>query len=91
MLVELKTGSNNICLNITDDGKGFDLSKTEHKRNGLKNIKSRTEKWNGKLILSSSPGLGTQFTVTIPKDHTPCKGILLYIQNLMSKIKWNRN
>ncbi|MFD0942071.1 tetratricopeptide repeat-containing sensor histidine kinase [Pedobacter boryungensis] len=91
VLIELKTNRHHICLNISDDGKGFDLANLETERNGLKNIKSRTEKWKGKLVLASMPGVGTQFTITIPKDGSTLKQLLVYIQNLMSKIKWNKN
>ncbi|MEP5936574.1 MAG: sensor histidine kinase [Winogradskyella arenosi] len=54
-----------ICLNITDDGDGFDSSKTK-KGIGLKNMKSRVEDINGTITFTSEKGNGTLVNVKFP-------------------------
>lgn len=50
---------------IHDDGRGFDLQKTEQ-GNGLNNMRERAEEIHGKWNLETSPGKGTTMTLTIP-------------------------
>jgi len=52
-------------MKINDDGNGFDFSAATT-GNGLKNIRSRSEKWNGSASVKSSKGNGTQIEITIP-------------------------
>ena len=54
-----------ICLEITDDGDGFDTSKTK-KGIGLKNMTSRVEDISGNITFSSQSGHGTTVNVKIP-------------------------
>ncbi|MFK7833613.1 MAG: ATP-binding protein [Winogradskyella sp.] len=54
-----------ICLNISDDGKGFDASRSK-KGIGLKNMTSRAEDINGKINFISKTGHGTEVKVEIP-------------------------
>jgi signal transduction histidine kinase len=54
-----------ICLNIIDDGEGFDASKSK-KGIGLKNMTSRVEEINGEIIFTSQSGNGTTVNVKIP-------------------------
>ncbi len=54
-----------ICLDIVDDGDGFDTSKSK-KGIGLKNMKSRVEDIDGKINFTSQPGNGTKVNVKIP-------------------------
>ena len=62
--IELKTDKDQFCLEIKDDGKGFDPATINKGRNGLQNIKSRVEKWNGNLVMTSENG--TFFSVSFP-------------------------
>ncbi|MEO6977897.1 MAG: ATP-binding protein [Mucilaginibacter sp.] len=62
--IELKTDKDELCLEIKDDGRGFDPASINKGRNGLQNIKSRVEKWNGNLVMTSENG--TFFSVSIP-------------------------
>jgi signal transduction histidine kinase len=62
--IELRTNKEQFCLEIKDDGKGFDPAAINKGRNGLQNIKSRVEKWNGNLVMRSENG--TFFSVSIP-------------------------
>ena len=54
-----------ICIDITDDGKGFDTSKSK-KGIGLKNMTSRVMDIDGKISFSSEINKGTTVKVKIP-------------------------
>lgn len=51
-----------------DDGIGFDIEKVKDKSMGLgmKSLETRTEILNGKLVLDSKPGKGTNYFIKIP-------------------------
>ncbi len=57
--ITVKTKKKAIRLEISDNGKGFDLE-TVKKGNGLHNMQARAERLNGKLSMVSQPGKGTQ-------------------------------
>ncbi|MCB0398444.1 MAG: sensor histidine kinase [Winogradskyella sp.] len=57
-----------ICLDIIDDGEGFDTSKSK-KGIGLKNMTSRVEDINGKITFTSQSGNGTTVNVKIPYNN----------------------
>jgi len=57
--------SGKLHLKIKDDGKGFHPGVVTN-RNGLKNIRTRTEKWNGSISITSAPGNGTLIEIMIP-------------------------
>ena len=52
-------------VSITDNGKGFDLSKPTH-RHGILNMHTRIKKWQGKLTIESSPVSGTTIIICLP-------------------------
>jgi signal transduction histidine kinase len=54
-----------ICLDISDDGKGFDTTK-KIKGIGLKNMTSRVEDLNGEITFTSQSDNGTKVNVRIP-------------------------
>jgi len=55
-----------VCLNYTDNGKGFDPQDTTNKGNGLNNIKSRVDSLSGTLSLQSSINQGIKVNIQIP-------------------------
>ena len=55
----------NILLEVSDNGKGFDLAKIKHGL-GITNINNRAENFGGFAELSSSPGKGCTWLVKIP-------------------------
>lgn len=58
-----------ICLSITDDGKGFSLNGTgERKTLGLLGMKERAVMIGGHLEILSEPGKGTTVLITVPED-----------------------
>jgi signal transduction histidine kinase len=63
--ISISLEKNVICLDIIDDGDGFDTSKSK-KGIGVKNMKSRVEDINGKITFTSQSGHGTVVNVMIP-------------------------
>ena len=63
--ISISLENNVICLEIIDDGEGFDTSKNK-KGIGLKNMTSRVEDVNGKITFASQSGNGTTVNVKIP-------------------------
>jgi signal transduction histidine kinase/ligand-binding sensor domain-containing protein len=66
--INIRQKGKHIQMEIKDDGKGFDLSKTSEGYkssdvfgggNGLKNMQARAKEMNGKLSVQSKPGAGT--------------------------------
>ena len=61
------------CVEVKDDGVGFDTNAPidRKKHVGLHNIRERLKAMvNGKLILESTPGVGTKAVIMIPKEVT---------------------
>lgn len=64
ILVILQQSGDTIFVTVEDDGKGFDLSKTQSGNGaGLANVKARADFLNAKLDIHSSPDNGTSVTV----------------------------
>jgi signal transduction histidine kinase len=53
---------------LEDNGRGFDLGKTDKSRagDGLKNMRKRMAKIGGGFFLASLPGQGTKLRLTVP-------------------------
>jgi len=58
--------NNDICLEIKDDGCGFDTTR-QRRGIGLKNITSRVSEVGGSVEFQSKPGQGTRVQVFIPQ------------------------
>jgi len=54
-----------VMLEISDDGKGFDMG-LENKGNGLENMATRCRQMGGIFALQANPGKGTTITCSIP-------------------------
>jgi len=65
--VELKKGADNLFLEISDDGIGFNVAK-KRRGIGLQNILSRTNECEGTFDIKSKKGEGTIITVTVPVE-----------------------
>jgi len=65
VVVTLIIDNGNICLSITDNGKGFDPGKAQGGI-GLKNIKKRVEHLRGKITITSIQGKGTFLNIGVP-------------------------
>jgi signal transduction histidine kinase len=66
--VELKIERGWLVLQMNDNGKGLDLTRTSA-GNGLASMQQRAQKLGGSLNVSSSNGQGTSVTLRIPLDH----------------------
>jgi PAS domain S-box-containing protein len=67
LIIELILINNRIELNISDDGKGFDLSKMKHRKGlGISNIISRAGLFGGKVSIVSAKGEGCKLSVQVP-------------------------
>jgi PAS domain S-box-containing protein len=66
-IVTFELKDNILTLTITDDGKGFDVSKIGQKKTlGLLGMRERTLMIGGKYKINSRPGNGTVVTVEVP-------------------------
>ena len=54
------------CLEVADDGAGFDIDGVPEGHLGLAGMRARAEKLGGTFTLSSEPGHGTTIQVVIP-------------------------
>ena len=70
VMVTLKQGRKNVILDVVDDGKGFDQTNLDRAGLGLANMKERTRKINGKIMIISEPNRGTRILVFARKDKT---------------------
>ena len=59
VLVNVHFETERVALEIVDDGKGFDVTKTPKNHYGLINMKERARKANGQVSIDSEPGKGT--------------------------------
>ena len=64
VIISLIFDENNICLSITDNGKGFDIH-ANMEGIGLKNIKLRVESLKGKVVIKSN-NKNTSINIAIP-------------------------
>jgi signal transduction histidine kinase len=65
--INMDCEKNQLKLNLTDDGVGFDINTLKNKEGiGIKNIKERVQQLVGDIQLTSSNGKGTQFNISIP-------------------------
>ena len=63
--IDVWQNQNHLQMQLRDDGKGFDTGLTTH-RNGLKNLRSRVEKWNGQIQIHSGKNEGTSIHIKMP-------------------------
>ncbi len=65
--VSFKSLNGNLSLDLIDNGKGFNMEKPLlHRGQGLKNIKTRVESFNGQVDFNSTIDCGTEFNISIP-------------------------
>lgn len=65
--IKLSGDENEVCLEICDNGKGFDLA-TKRAGIGLMNIQSRAGLLNGSVVINSSEGAGCTIMVHLPVE-----------------------
>jgi two-component system, NarL family, sensor histidine kinase DevS len=62
----LITVDDDICLEIVDNGTGFDRDRSASSGLGLANMGNRAEKLHGSFTVASQPGAGTRLTWRVP-------------------------
>lgn len=65
--IKISIVGNMFFLAVRDNGRGFDPS-LDTSRNGLKNVRERIKKWNGKFKISSKEGHGSVIKIWLPFD-----------------------
>lgn len=69
VIMKLSRINNIVTLEVTDNGKGFIFDPVSFAlRNGLQNMRERTQLLEGEFIINSLPGKGTTIKVSIPYD-----------------------
>ena len=63
--VSLGEDQGQLCVEVADDGRGFDVS-TTIRGNGLTNMEDRLDALGGTLHIASSPGNGTTLRAAVP-------------------------
>ncbi|MFQ5813347.1 MAG: GAF domain-containing protein [Anaerolineae bacterium] len=61
--VRLRGGQNSVELEVTDNGRGFDLQQRPAAGMGLHNMAERVQRLGGELVIDSAPGAGTRVRV----------------------------
>ncbi|MFN0030554.1 MAG: two-component regulator propeller domain-containing protein [Flavobacteriales bacterium] len=69
IVIQLFYRDGNLVLHYEDDGKGFNLTESNAKGFGIKNIETRATLLKGKMMWESKPGNGMSATIEIP--YTP--------------------
>ena len=63
--IQVKQSENQLHLQISDDGIGFDLEKEKNKSFGLTNIQKRISELNGEVNIETSEGNGTKYEINV--------------------------
>ncbi|MEI8046460.1 MAG: sensor histidine kinase [Bacteroidota bacterium] len=67
VVMKLKRENNIVTLEVSDNGKGFNFDPVSFaQRNGLQNMRERTNLLQGEFTINSQPGAGTVLKVSIP-------------------------
>lgn len=64
--VTIKKINEHICVQVADNGKGFDTTATKTKGDGLSNMQKRTEELKGLFEISSAVSKGTTVSALLP-------------------------
>ena len=65
VIIKIAIEHQGLVLDIVDDGKGFNTTK-ESDRHGLEGMKTRVDKWKGKMQITSAENKGTIIHCTFP-------------------------
>jgi len=72
--VTLTSSNGTVCLEVTDDGIGFDLNHGLREGIGLRSMQRRAEEIGGQLGIVSNLGKGTRITMKVPVETVPKSG-----------------
>ncbi len=68
--VDLHYAADEVCLEVLDNGVGFDPAQVRPGGMGLEGMRARTRQIEGSLALESLPGEGTKVSVQVPLRKT---------------------
>lgn len=68
VMVELRASARAVELEVSDDGRGFDLAATPPGSTGLDGMKERVAMLDGQLRITAGNGQGTRVLVSLPLD-----------------------
>lgn len=66
LLISIKREGEHICVQVADNGKGFEAAAEQTRGDGLVNMKNRTEELSGSFVITSSLGNGTTISAVLP-------------------------
>ena len=70
VLIDIADGGDVLTVEISDNGPGFEITRLEKTSGfGIKGLSERAKNIGGWLDVSSTPGLGTSITLTLPLQH----------------------
>jgi len=69
--IRLSEGADQVHLEISDDGVGFDFHQVPESHFGLRSIMERARLFKGTAAINSSPGRGTRIAVSLPITPKP--------------------
>lgn len=64
--VRLQPGAGELLLEVSDNGRGFDLARLEAGSHGLAGMRFRMESLRGRMTVQSAPGEGTRVLARLP-------------------------
>ena len=67
--LQISQNANEIVVKIEDNGVGFDVAVAKNERNGLSNMKQRTQDAGGTCNIISEPGTGCRVEFRVPVSH----------------------
>lgn len=69
--IRVRFENNTLHLGILDNGRGFDVTRSNPFSNGLTNLKTRLASLNGNCFISAAPGRGTEVQLSLPVGFSP--------------------
>jgi signal transduction histidine kinase len=70
VVITLEAREGELVLRVRDDGRGFDAAKSFPGHLGLRSMRERAASVGGDIVISSSPGQGTEVTLRVPRPMT---------------------
>jgi signal transduction histidine kinase len=67
--VNLKSDGDNVVLQISDNGKGFEPQEADKEHLGIRGMRERVEMLGGTLAIESAKKQGTEIKVTLKRNH----------------------
>jgi signal transduction histidine kinase len=64
--IVMQNYGNHVVVEVSDNGKGFDVQAARASSHGLAGMQHRVETAKGKLTISSAPGQGTRLSASLP-------------------------